>query len=88
MSNKDRDSSHQLRKHLDSDDPFMSAGHQILVERQQERVCPEWAKSDTKIQEILLRSFPKLKQAGSQDEKRAGRWARVIQLYFRMNCTH
>src|SRR5579859_7661600 len=62
-------------------DGFM-AGHQVLKIRRRFRSIPEWAKSNKRVQELLLTAFPKL----ATDEKqrhRAGRWARIIQLYFR-----
>src|SRR5208337_3689713 len=49
-----------------------------------EREVPEWAKKNEGIQKILLTAFPKLHTDVSQ-RKRAGRWAQVINLYFRQN---
>ena len=56
--------------------------------RSHEREAPAWAIDDQKIQAILLRSFPNLKTPESKDAERAGRWMRVIHLYFRMGMTH
>lgn len=48
---------------------------------------PDWATDDRKIRDFLLRSFPKLKTDLKQ-RIRAGRWLRVINLYFRMQWSH
>lgn len=66
----------------------MTTGHQILTTRSHERSTPAWAMDDLKIRAILLKSFPKLKDTTSKDAERAGRWARIIHLYFRMKRTH
>jgi hypothetical protein len=76
----------ELRGHLDGQDPFMTGGHQIMKTRRGNRIMPEWAKSNKKVQEILIRSFPKLRTNPGQRE-RAARWATVIHLYFRMQMT-
>ena len=76
----------RLRKKIDSEESF-SRGHQILKIRRQKRIAPEWAKDDVRIQEILLRSFPKLK-TNEKQRARAGRWMRIIKLYFQMGWTH
>lgn len=47
-----------------------------------EREVPEWAKTNEGIQKILLTAFPRL-QTDIIQRKRAGRWAQVINLYFR-----
>jgi hypothetical protein len=84
----------ELRTKVDGDDPFFE-GHGIVKPRRGNqgnktgvpRTCPEWALDNAKVQEILLRSFPKL----MTDEKQrasAGRWARIIQLYFKSQMTH
>ena len=69
-----------LRSVFDGKDGFMT-GHQILKVRRPKRKTPEWTRTQTGIQQILLKAFPKLKTDESQ-RQRAGRWARVIQLYF------
>ncbi len=61
-------------------------GFQIKKIRREERSMPDWAKSDTGVQKILLTAFPKLHEKPLQ-RKRAGRWAQVIQLYFRQGWT-
>lgn len=78
----------QLRQHLDSNDPFMSRGHSIIKIRKgwRKKQVPEWATNDRSIQALVLRSFPKLKSDNEQ-RRRAGRWVRVINLYFRMGWT-
>jgi hypothetical protein len=82
-----RDTGRELRKHLGAGDPFMTGGHQILVMRKHNRKTPEWTKHDIKVQEVLRRSFPHL-LTNKRQAAQAGRWARVIQLYFRMGYTH
>lgn len=82
----------QLRKKFDGSDPFISQGHQIIksagATRHATRLSkvPEWARDDGKVQALLLRSFPKLKEDPRQ-RTRAARWALVINLYYRMGCT-
>lgn len=76
------------------------SGHQVLKTsgrtKNGQRVCPEWAKHDDQIRGLLKHVFPKLNTRPSDSEQReiadrqrarAGRWMRVIQLYFRHNMT-
>ncbi len=70
-----------LRNLVDAKDGFMT-GHQICKVRRPKRVLPDWARTQKSIQELLLKAFPKLKTEERQ-RQRAGRWAMVIQLYFR-----
>jgi hypothetical protein len=77
----------ELRGKFDGQDPFMTGGHQIIQPRGGNRVIPEWAKSDVKIQKILLRSFPELK-TNPAVRVRAARWMVIIQLYYRMQMTN
>jgi len=84
MANPDYE---QLRHHIDSNDPFMSRGHQIIkIRRGWRRSKPSWVESNKAIQELVLRSFPKLKTDNKQ-RAAAARWVRVIQLYFRLGWT-
>jgi hypothetical protein len=78
----------QLRQHIDSNDPFMTRGHQIIKIRRgwRKKQVPEWATNDKSVQALVLRSFPKLKTDDKQ-RRRAGIWVRVINLYFRMGWT-
>lgn len=82
----------KLREKFDGSDPFMSGGHQIIksagATRHDTRVSnvPEWALDDSKVQTLLLTSFPKLKTDDIQ-RKRAGRWLQIIHLYYRMGWT-
>jgi DNA-binding NarL/FixJ family response regulator len=87
MANNLRPTQQELTKLIDGKEQFMRSGHQILVERKHKREIPEWAWSDIKIRELLLQSFPKFR-TDKRQAARAGRWARVIQLYFRMGKTH
>jgi hypothetical protein len=72
----------ELRGQLDGQDPFMTGGHQVIRPRRSDRRTPDWATTNKKIRAILLRSFPKLKTHPVQ-RIRAGRWAQIIQLYYR-----
>jgi hypothetical protein len=76
----------QLRKVVDTSDLFISDGNQDVGARQYARLVPAWAKSDKAIKSLLLRSFPKLATDPKQREA-AGRWAAVINLYFRLGYT-
>jgi hypothetical protein len=84
--NNTRDTFGQLRGSFDGQDPFMTGGHQIIKTRSSNRDVPEWALDNKKVQQILLRSFPKLKTDLKQ-RARAARWATIIQLFFRMKMT-
>lgn len=66
---------------FDGNDPFLQS-HQIIRVKPRKRKVPEALKTDTSIQKIILRSFPKLEDDVEQ-RKRAGRWIRVIHLYFK-----
>ena len=87
MANNLRTTQQELIRMLDGKEQFMRSGHQILVERKHKRIVPDWAQDDAKVRELLLRSFPKFR-TDKRQAARAGRWARVIQLYFRMGKTH
>ena len=87
MSNNLRPTQQQLGKIIDGKEQFMRSGHQILVKRRHKKKMPEWVWSDAEIRKMLLRSFPRLRTNKSQSAS-AGRWVRIIQLYFRMGKTH
>lgn len=72
----------KLRGRMDGSDMFMSA-HQIKKIRTRDRVIPAWALSDTEVQKILQRSFP-FWRTNKTAKARAGRWMRIIHLYYRM----
>lgn len=76
----------ELRGQFDGQDPFMTTGHQIITVRRGTHKIPDWTKDKTRIQKLLLRSFPKM-MVDSKQREQAGRWARVIHLYFRMQMT-
>jgi hypothetical protein len=69
----------QLRTGIDGSDLFMEA-FQITKVRTIQREIPEWALSNRKVQQILKTAFPRM----TYKDKRAGRWARIIYLYYRM----
>lgn len=77
----------ELRKKIDSNDPFVTGGHQVLKPRSDDKKkVPEWTRDDKKVREVLLRAFPKL-TTDTRQRTRAARWIRVIHLYFRMYMT-
>lgn len=77
----------KLRKTVDGNDIFMD-GHQITKYRRMwDREIPEWAMSNAEVQRIVLSAFPKLKDNPRQ-AKKAGRWVRIIYLYYRMKQPH
>jgi hypothetical protein len=78
----------ELRKTIDGRELGPTGvGFQIKNIRTEKRDVPEWARTNEGIQKLLLTAFPKLKINDSQ-RKRAGRWAQVIQMYFRMGWTY
>lgn len=87
MANNLRQTQSELAGMMDSKEQFMRSGHQILVERKHKKKQPKWVRSNEQIQNIILRSFPQWRTNALQAQ-RAGRWVRVIQLYFRMGHTH
>jgi hypothetical protein len=72
-----------LRRSFDSDDQFMRQGHQILKIRTHEHDIPEWTMSDSSVQELIERAFPKWRTAPRQ-RAAAGRWVRVVMLFYRV----
>jgi hypothetical protein len=63
----------------------MTGGHQIIIPYEgRKRSVPEWVHDAAKIRELLIRAFPKMMTDARQRE-RAGRWARLIYLYFQAN---
>lgn len=63
----------------------MTGGHQIIVPYEgKKRSVPGWVNDKKEVQKILLRAFPKMATDVRQRE-RAGRWARLIYLYFQAN---
>jgi hypothetical protein len=77
----------QLRKVLEGNDSFIAGGHRIVKLRQRRRVIPEWTRSNEKIKEVLLRSFPLL-ETDPKQRSGAARWARIIHLFFRLQYTY
>lgn len=78
------------RRYLDSDEPFMSGGHQILKARKnipRKYKTPEWMLIATdrraRIRELLEREFPKWETSKSQ-QKGMMVWFLVINMYFIM----
>lgn len=77
----------KLRGKMDSNDPFLAGGHQIVKARTREKEIPAWANNNVETQKLLLRAFPKLRINNSQ-RKSAGRWGAVISMFYRMNWTY
>jgi len=76
----------ELLNKLDASEPFMHGGHKVVKPRHKIKTIPDWALDDGRIQEIVLRSFPKLRTDAKQRAK-AALWVRVIFLYFRREFT-
>jgi hypothetical protein len=72
-----------LRAVFDSNSQFIS-GHQIkrVSTLNERKKVPAWALEDESIRKLLLFCFPKLLSNDVQ-RKRAGRYLRIIQLFFR-----
>lgn len=82
-----RDVYGELRHSMDGSDPFMTGGHQVISPRRAyKKDHPAWTKSDEKIKQILLRSFPKL-QTDRRQRLAAARWLRIIHMYYRVGET-
>lgn len=84
--NNEYDSYLKLLTKLDGSEPFMNRGYRIIKPRHKVKEIPDWAMDDKKVQEIILRSFPKLSTDPKQ-RMQAGRWVRIIYLYFRREFT-
>ncbi len=76
----------KLRRKMDGDDGFMSA-HQIKKIRTRERDIPAWALNDAEVRKVLLRAFPGLHK-NQTEARRAGRWTRLIHLYYRVQMSN
>lgn len=86
--NNTQDTFSELRREFDGSDPFMTGGHQIIKERKGSKWFPAlWTKDDEKVQALLIRVFPNMK-TNSLERQRAGRWVRVIHLFFRLGLSY
>lgn len=64
-----------------------TGGFQVGAARTYKRKPQIWANSQKEIRKVLLTAFPK--QATNPKERdRAGRWLRVIHLYYRLGYTY
>jgi hypothetical protein len=81
-----RDTFDELRQSFDGSESFMVRGHGIKTMRRGQRTVPDWAKDKRKLQALLLRSFPKM-MTNTRQRAGAGRWARVIYLFYNLNLT-
>lgn len=77
---------------LDTDNGYKSIGSSLrgyqvtkAFERKK-KFSPDWALDDNKVKDLLLLCFPK-SQTSSSQRKSAGRWALVINYYFKLNYT-
>jgi len=61
--------------------------YQVIKIRTRNHDKPLWSRNNNLIRELLLRSFPNLKISEKQRQK-AGRWARVIYLYYWLGMPH
>lgn len=77
----------ELRQKFDSCDPFLAGGHRDIKVRRGSKQIPDWVNDYAFIRRVLLRAFPKLDTSIKQ-RKAAGKWIRVIQLYWRKQLTH
>lgn len=68
------------------DNSFVYGGSQMVKARQHKHNTPDWVNNKSKIRRLLLAVFPKLQTDENQREG-ASRWARIIQLYFRVGYT-
>lgn len=71
----------QLRQSVDGNESFMNA-FLIGRKRRYTRKRPPWVTDDVFVAALLRRAFP---HAGHR--KKAGRWMRIIQLYYRLGYT-
>jgi len=75
----------RFRNRFDGSDLFFR-GNTIHKRREKIHAVPEWAKHDSQVRGLLQKSFPALDTNDLQRE-RAGRWMRIILLYFRLGKT-
>ena len=73
----------ELRKYMDTDDPFMSGGHQILKIKRPKKKSPSWARDNESIKKFLIRVFPRMQEFSQR--VRAGKWIRIMYLYYNQN---
>jgi transposase-like protein len=64
-----------------------SDGFQPKTLRCQKRTVPEWAATPEGTRKVLLTAFPRLREDPKQ-RAQAGRWSRVINLYFQLGYTY
>jgi hypothetical protein len=62
-------------------------GHRNVGPRRYKKNIPNWVYNNKFIQDLILRSFPRCKTDGRQ-RRDAGRWATVINLYYRCRYTY
>lgn len=87
----------RLRHKMDGDDGFMRA-HQIKKIRTREREVPAWTLNDAEVRKVILRAFPTTRSSRAAFQRSrqplrsiaqaAGRWMRIIHLYYRMQMSN
>jgi len=83
----------EIRSSVDGSDVFM-AGHSVrrggkgaVAAAERRANVPKWTRTDKEIQTVIRRAFPHF-ETNERQRKFAGRWARVIYLYFRAGHTY
>jgi hypothetical protein len=80
----------RLRQEFDGSDKIINAvtvrGNGRAGHDQRVANAPEWAMNNAALRALLLRAFPRMETSPTQ-RARAGRWARIISLYFSQGCT-
>lgn len=74
-----------MRSSFDGAETILSGGQGVLNQGRRGRKrtgVPDWVEDETRVRAILLKAFPKLVTDAGQ-RARAGRWARVIDGYYR-----
>jgi hypothetical protein len=81
----------QLRKKFDSQDPFMSNGHQMIRPREDMHRRLDWTEDNKIVGEVLLRSWPHMRDRSSKKyylhALKARLWLHIILFYFRLGMT-
>lgn len=78
----------ELHRFVDGDEPFMTWGHEVHKDRSaggnlRRWHRPDWVHSQSKVRELLIRSFPNWDTNQTQ-KVRMLRWYQVIYRYYRL----
>src|SRR4051812_49037735 len=63
-------------------------GYVVKKTRRYKRPVPAWAQDNQVIRSMLLKAFPKIASGDPRERQRAGRWSRVIYLYFQSGMSY